>query len=106
MAVGHALLHHFLTRPIVIDPVDAETSVKLRPESGGEKAIAEEPPRGVQNKNDELRLGNREPVRPHIFRHPADYGIHIFDVVYHRSIGMTEAIVNGRPILVYLRVGD
>ena len=45
-------------------------------------------------------------MRPYRFGHPADDRIDIFYIVDNRPVGMPEAIVDGRAVLVHLSVGD
>ena len=45
-------------------------------------------------------------MRPRELRQVTDDGIHILDVVHHRAVWVTEAIVDGRLVLVHLRVGN
>src|SRR5437867_640486 len=72
VTVRRPLLHHLAVRTVVVEPLHAQVRVELRPEAGGEEAVAEEPPRGVQDEDLELGLRDGEAVRPGKLREPAD----------------------------------
>ena len=79
----------FRTRSVVRDPLDAKRCVELRAKTGGEKPVAEEAARGVENKHDELGFGNGEAMWPPEFRQPPDHGIDVLDVVDLAAVRMT-----------------
>lgn len=88
--VRHPFFHHFRSWAIVIHPVYPQLGVKLGPETGGEEAIAKQPTRCVQNKNDELRFRDCKSVGSRGLRQPSHHRVHVFDVVDHGSIRLAE----------------
>ena len=64
VAVRRAALHDCPSGPLSVTHAHAEVAVELGPEAGGEEAVAEQPPRSVQDEHLELRLGDREAMRP------------------------------------------
>ena len=45
-------------------------------------------------------------MRPGEFGEPADHGIDVLDVVDQAAVGMAEAVVDRRAVVVHLRRGD
>ena len=66
------------------------------------EAVAEQPSRGVQDEDMELRLGNRKAVRPGVLGEPADDVVDIFDVVDQGSVWMSQTIVDEATVCVAL----
>jgi hypothetical protein len=87
-------------------PLNAEAAVELRAKTGGEEAVAEEAAQGVEDEYDELGFGNGEAMRPPEFRQPSDHGIDVLDVVDQAAVWMAKTIVDGRFVVVQLRLRD
>ena len=102
--IGSALLHHYSAWAVVIHPVDAKRCVELRAEGGSEKPIAEEPSRSIENEDHELRFRNGKAVRTTVLREVAHDSVDVFDIVDDSAVRMTEAVVDRRAVVVYLRV--
>ena len=106
VAVGLALFPLLAGRAVVHHPVDAERRVELGPEAGGEEAVAEQAPRGVEDEDVELGFRDGEAVRPRRLGVEADHQVEVLDVVDQAAVGMAEAIVDRRAVVVELRRGD
>ena len=93
--------------PLLFTQSMPERRVELRPEARGEEAVAEQAARGVQDEHVELRLGDREAMRPRRLGEPADDGVDVLDVVDHRcrSAWPRQSLI-GEPSAIALRVGD
>src|SRR6476620_2471433 len=83
---------------IVHDPFHADFAVELLGEAGGEEAVAEEAPGGIENKDLELRLGDRESMRPNGLGQPTDNGVEVLDVVDFLTVLLAQAIVDRFPL--------
>src|SRR3974390_2148088 len=98
MAVWFSCFHHLRPWSVVIDPVNAELSIELGPEARGKETVAKQSSRRIQNEYDELRFGDGKAMGTSVFGQPADHGVHVFDVVNHRPIGVSQAVVDRRAV--------
>jgi hypothetical protein len=105
MAVRHSVFDHPF-RAIVHHPVISELGIKLRAKARSKETIAKKTARRVQDKNLELRLRNRESMRPGKFCEHADDDIHIFDVVNHAAIQMSQTVVDRATVIFHLSFTD
>src|SRR5262245_15885505 len=85
-----------------------ERRIELGSEARGEKPIAEQAPRRIENEHDELRFGDRIAVRSrrHRLREPADDRVDVLDVIYHRPVGVAETVVRVIAVGAALCVRD
>ena len=91
---------------VVIHPVDAKRRVELRTEAGSEEAIAKEPSRSIQNEDNKLGLRNGKAMRTPVLREVAHDSVDVLDVIDESAVGVAEAVVDRRAIVVDLRVGN
>ena len=90
-------LNALIFRSIVHDPLHADLAVELFREAGREEAIAEQPPRGIQNEHLELRFRYREAMGPNRLSQPADDRVEVLDIVHLLAVLMSQAIIDRFP---------
>ena len=90
-------LDALILRAIVHDPFHAHLAVELFREAGGEEAIAEQAPRGIQNEHLELRFRYREAMGPNRFSQPADDRVEVLDVVHLLAVLVSQAVIDRFP---------
>src|SRR4029453_6360632 len=106
VAVWLPLLHDLAVGAVVGDPADPHVAVELGPEARGEEPVAEEPARRVEDEHLELRLGDREAMRPRELGQPAHHGVDVLHVVHEAAVGSAETVVDRAAVGVALGAGD